>query len=103
TSRRRDPSFSRDWSSDVCSSDLWYVSDGWANGDHQNCTWSKDMVSISDGVLKLGIAKRQTKDREYVCGEIQTHKRFSYGTFEAQIGRATWRGRVERSEVVDVI
>jgi len=77
---------------DRLDSKRWYISDGWANGDHQNCIWSKDMVSISDGVLKLGIAKRQTKDREYVCGEIQTHKRFSYGTYEARIKAAAGSG-----------
>lgn len=77
---------------DRLDSKRWYISDGWANGDHQNCTWSKDMVLISDGVLKLGIAKRQTKDREYVCGEIQTHKRFSYGTYEARIKAAAGSG-----------
>jgi endo-1,3-1,4-beta-glycanase ExoK len=63
----------------------WYVSDGWSNGAHQNCTWSKDMVAISDGVLKLGYAQQETKDREYACGEIQTKKRFGYGTYEARI------------------
>src|SRR5690349_19497993 len=31
----------------------WFVSDGWTNGAHQNCTWSKDLVRLSDGVLSL--------------------------------------------------
>lgn len=24
----------------------WYVSDGWTNGPHQNCTWSRDAVQV---------------------------------------------------------
>jgi endo-1,3-1,4-beta-glycanase ExoK len=62
----------------------WFVSDGWSNGDHQNCTWSKDQVSIADGIVKLGFAKKQLKDRDYVCGEIQTNRRFGYGVYEAR-------------------
>lgn len=63
----------------------WYVSDGWSNGDHQNCTWSKDQASIADGKLKLGFLKKETKDRDYACGEVQTNRRFGYGTYEARI------------------
>ena len=63
----------------------WYVSDGWANGDHQNCTWSKGQTSIADGKLKLGFASQKTKDRDHVCGEVQTNQRFGYGTYEARV------------------
>ncbi|MFC3206265.1 endo-1,3-1,4-beta-glycanase ExoK [Aquamicrobium soli] len=63
----------------------WYISDGWANGDHQNCTWSKKQVSVKDGRLRLGFAKEKIKDRDYVCGEVQTNQRFSYGTFEVRM------------------
>ena len=63
----------------------WYISDGWANGDHQNCTWSKKQTSVEEGRLKLGFVKEKTKDRDYACGEVQTFKRFGYGTFEARM------------------
>ncbi len=63
----------------------WYVSDGWANGDHQNCTWSKGQVEVADGTLRLGFAKQQTKDRAYVCGEIQTNPRYGYGAYEIRM------------------
>jgi endo-1,3-1,4-beta-glycanase ExoK len=63
----------------------WYISDGWANGDHQNCTWSKKQVKVEDGRLKLGFLKQKTKDRDYVCGEVQTNQRFGHGTFEARM------------------
>lgn len=63
----------------------WYVSDGWANGPHQNCQWSKGEVSVSDGVLKLGFSPKPAGDRDYSCGEIQTNKRYGYGTYEARL------------------
>lgn len=63
----------------------WYISDGWANGDHQNCTWSADQVSIADATLSLGFEAKQTKDRKFACGEIQTNQRFSYGTYEVRM------------------
>ncbi len=70
---------------DKFSASRWYVSDGWANGDHQNCTWSKKQVSVKDGRLKLGFVKEKSKERDYVCGEVQTNQRFGYGTFEARM------------------
>ena len=63
----------------------WYISDGWSNGDHQNCIWSKNQASVANGVLKLGFAKQTLKDRNHVCGEIQTNARFGYGTFEVRM------------------
>jgi endo-1,3-1,4-beta-glycanase ExoK len=71
---------------------VWYISDGWNNGPHQNCTWSKDQVKIDNGKLELGFAQGKSKDRNYQCGEIQTKKRFSYGTYEARIKTATGSG-----------
>ena len=70
----------------------WYVSDGWSNGAHQNCICSKDLVRLSDGVLSLGFEKRKLKDRDFACGEIQTKKRFSYGTYEARYRTAKGPG-----------
>lgn len=63
----------------------WYVSDGWSNGGHQNCTWSKEQASVADGTLKLGFLKQKSKDRDYACGEVQTNQRFGYGSYEARI------------------
>jgi endo-1,3-1,4-beta-glycanase ExoK len=70
----------------------WYVSDGWTNGDHQNCDWSKNQVRITDGVLSLGFEKKAGKDRDYQCGEIQTKQRYGYGTFEARMKAAAGSG-----------
>lgn len=63
----------------------WYISDGWSNGEHQNCVWSKDQVKVADGVLHLGFARQAAEDRDHVCGEIQTNQRFGYGTFEIRM------------------
>jgi endo-1,3-1,4-beta-glycanase ExoK len=70
---------------DELSSSRWYVSDGWSNGDHQNCTWSKAQVSAEGGVLSLGFATEAYKERENVCAEVQTHQRFGYGTYEVRM------------------
>jgi endo-1,3-1,4-beta-glycanase ExoK len=71
---------------------VWYVSDGWNNGAHQNCTWSKNQVSAEDGRLQLRFAEGQAKDRTYLCGEIQSRKRFGYGTYEARFKAGTGPG-----------
>ena len=64
---------------------FWYISDGWSNGEHQNCVWSKDQVKVADGILKLGFIKQELKGHHYACGEIQTNQRFSYGTYEVRM------------------
>lgn len=65
--------------------DRWYVSDGWSNGRHQNCLWSKEAVSHEQGQVSLIFERHETADHAYRCGEIQTRPRFGYGTFEARI------------------
>ncbi|PTM97148.1 glycoside hydrolase family 16 protein [Mycoplana dimorpha] len=71
---------------------VWYVSDGWNNGAHQNCTWSKDQVQVKDGVLSLTFEKRKLGERDFTCGEIQTRKRFGYGTYEVRMKTADGSG-----------
>lgn len=70
---------------DTLDRDRWMVSDGWANGEHQSCLWSKDRVSVGDGILTLSLTDDPLKDRDYSCAEIQTNERFSYGTYEARM------------------
>jgi endo-1,3-1,4-beta-glycanase ExoK len=70
---------------DRLSKKRWYVSDGWANGRYQNCTWSAEQVRIVDGALRLSFVRQRTKDRSYACGEIQTKQRFGYGIYEARL------------------
>ncbi len=71
---------------------FWYISDGWNNGDHQNCTWSKGQVKVENGALQLSFADGKSKDRNYLCGEIQTTKRYGYGSYEARIKASTGSG-----------
>ncbi|WP_306256554.1 family 16 glycosylhydrolase [Pararhizobium sp. IMCC21322] len=70
----------------------WYISDGWANGDHQNCTWSKGATGISDDMLVLQFKQQTTADRNYACGEVQTYARFGYGVYEARIKTGSGSG-----------
>ena len=74
----------------------WYVSDGWNNGPHQNCTWSNKLLDAKDGVLTLRFEKAAAKDRDYACAEIQTKQRFSYGTYEARMKTDTGIGPQRR-------
>ncbi|MDX3975171.1 glycoside hydrolase family 16 protein [Shinella sp.] len=71
---------------------IWYVSDGWNNGAHQNCTWSKDQVAVTGGKLELSFDAKKLGERDYACGEIQTRKRFGYGTYEVRMKAATGQG-----------
>jgi len=71
---------------------FWYVSDGWNNGKHQNCTWSKNQARVENGALRLEFTEGKTKDRDYACGEIQTKARFGYGTYEVRMKAATGSG-----------
>ncbi|WDR03532.1 family 16 glycosylhydrolase [Devosia algicola] len=70
----------------------WYVSDGWANGDHQNCIWSTGMVWAADGLLNVGFAPEPEGDRQYSCGEIQSRQAYGYGTYEARFKTPTGSG-----------
>lgn len=63
----------------------WYVSDGWSNGDYQNCQWSSTAVRHMPGRVTLMYLEDPTPTHTYRCGEIQTNPRFGYGTFEAKI------------------
>lgn len=63
--------------------DRWFVSDGWTNGAHQNCTWRADRVAVRDGQLALSLEKGDEDSLD--CAEIQTEKRFGYGTYEARM------------------
>ncbi|MBW6425252.1 glycoside hydrolase family 16 protein [Rhizobium sp. XQZ8] len=71
---------------------FWFVSDGWNNGKHQNCTWSKNQVKAENGALQLTFEQAKTKDRDYACGEIQTKQRFGYGTYEVRMKSAGAQG-----------
>ncbi|WP_182911632.1 family 16 glycosylhydrolase [Paracoccus sp. JM45] len=66
--------------------DRWYVSDGWTNGDWQDCEWSGRAVKAQSGMLSLFHTPAPLDEkRPPLCGEVQTKAFFQYGTFEARI------------------
>jgi endo-1,3-1,4-beta-glycanase ExoK len=77
---------------DTLDRSFWYVSDGWSNGDHQNCTWSKKQLTLDNGMLQLEFAKAQAGDRDYACAELQSRPRYGYGTYEVRMRAASGSG-----------
>ncbi len=71
---------------------LWGISDGWVNGDWQNCMWSGDNVAVQGGILLLEFAMQPNDKRDYTCGEIQSRHVYGYGTYEARFRTATGTG-----------
>lgn len=70
----------------------WYISDGWATGDYQNCTWQSGQVRVEDGMLNVGFSPEPYKERDYRCGALQTKQAIGYGTFEARLKTPTGSG-----------
>ena len=70
----------------------WYISDGWVNGDHQACTWSRDNVSAAGGTLLLILRRAPDKLRSHRCAEIRTHAAHGYGTYEVRLRSASGSG-----------
>ncbi|NVO29199.1 family 16 glycosylhydrolase [Donghicola sp. C2-DW-16] len=69
----------------------WYVSDGWTNGAHQNCIWSRESVDVnSSGQMTLS---HTPVGSYFTCSEIQTRDFFKYGYFEASIRADHGAGR----------
>lgn len=71
---------------------VWYISHGWANGDHQSCEWRRDAATTHQGRLRLTLSDRGGDKRAIGCGEVQTHARFHYGRFEARMRAAVGSG-----------
>jgi endo-1,3-1,4-beta-glycanase ExoK len=72
---------------------VWFVSDGWTNGPHQNCTWSAKAVEVTDGILRLSFVPGQgAAPPGHLCGEVQTNAVYHHGTYEARIRTAQGSG-----------
>lgn len=71
---------------------LWGISDGWVNGDWQNCMWSGEDVVVQDGILSLGFSMQPNEKRDYTCGEIQSRHVYGHGTYEARFRTAEGAG-----------
>lgn len=70
----------------------WYISDGWANGSYQSCTWARDNLRVRDGVLQLTLTHRPNRLRDYQCSEIRTRAALGFGVYEARIRAASGSG-----------
>jgi len=70
----------------------WYISSGWANGEHQSCEWRAGNVSAQDKALRLTLSDKGALKRKWSCGEIQTKALYSYGRYEARMKTAAGSG-----------
>jgi endo-1,3-1,4-beta-glycanase ExoK len=72
----------------------WLVSDGWSNGAHQACTWSKKSVKTGKNGIALSVTNEPKGERRFSCGEIQSKALYGYGTYEARMRPAAGEGIV---------
>jgi endo-1,3-1,4-beta-glycanase ExoK len=63
----------------------WSISNGWQNGDGQNCTWSSRNVRKSADSLLMVLDDTRTADRAYSCAEVQSRRSYGYGTYEIRM------------------
>src|SRR2546422_4150087 len=79
SSRRRHTRCSRDWSSDVCSSDLWVIAPCAATGMPPGCTGGYDPGSLSFPVEALTDRFSRTikrlNPREGALGQVRSEER----------------------------
>ena len=68
--------------------DVWYVSHGWANGEHQSCEWLRSAISHDADRLVITLSDKGGKHRPLGCGEVRTRRTFGYGLYEVHM-RAT--------------
>ena len=71
----------------------WYISDGWSNSPHQNCTWQKANIQV-DGSAELTLSDRAGANRPFSCAEMQSTAYFGYGTYEVRMRAAPGPGTV---------
>ncbi|WP_181705753.1 family 16 glycosylhydrolase [Chthonobacter rhizosphaerae] len=70
----------------------WVRSEGWRNGEHQSCTWSRAEAATMVGALELTIRKRPRNGTPYTCAEVQSAGRLGFGTYEARLKAARGSG-----------
>ena len=72
--------------------DRWYISNGWANGDHQSCEFRANAIEISDDGMRLTLSDRGGHVRPIGCPEIHTQARLGYGIYTARLRAAAGSG-----------
>jgi endo-1,3-1,4-beta-glycanase ExoK len=63
----------------------WTISNGWSNGNFQDCMWSKDNVRLEGGTLQLMLTRKPFKEKSHSCAEIQSNGAYGFGTYEIRM------------------
>lgn len=63
----------------------WFISNGWSNGAHQSCVWSKDNIRLVEDRIELSLTDVRRGDLAFSCGELQSREFFGYGTYEVRM------------------
>ena len=71
----------------------WYISHGWSNGPHQNCTWLDANVHVNASAM-LSLTNVPSGDRQFSCAELQTREFYGYGTYEVRVRAVAAPGTV---------
>lgn len=79
---------------DTLDREQWTVSDGWSNGSHQGCTWSKEMVEVEGGILRLKLGEMPATPTGIGCAEVQWRGKRQYGLYEVRMRTAAGKGLV---------
>lgn len=71
---------------------FWHISDGWANGKHQACEWTKRSISLTDPGMLLTLSNKGGKVRPLGCPEIHTYPLTGFGVYESRMRTAAGSG-----------
>lgn len=73
----------------------WLVSNGWSNGEFQDCTFLQANAAVlPGGGVELALQDATGLERLSSCAELQTHDTFGYGTYEVRVRAARAHGVV---------
>ena len=70
----------------------WFIASGWTNGPIQSCEWRSEAVSSRDNNLVLTLSDKGEKISPISCGELQSTRKYGYGTFSARLRAAKGSG-----------
>jgi endo-1,3-1,4-beta-glycanase ExoK len=71
---------------------MWYLSNGWANGDYQSCEWRANSITVLDNHLQMQLSDDGGKARPIGCSEMHTNARLGFGLYEARMRTAAGSG-----------
>lgn len=77
---------------DMLRQSRWQISNGWSNGEGFACAW-RALNAVGDaGSLTLSIEQIPTGGKPYACAEIQSRRRYGFGTYEFKVAPALGSG-----------